>query len=146
MGLPPNMLLLILFPGGPIPAPWAFAPHILSSWTVLSSPNSQPRLCCSCVFPSVPCTQMRAYVFSHSVISCRFVTPWTITFQAPLSMRILQARILEWVALPSSSGFSWPRDRTRFSCIGRQIHQGSPLINDTKMQITSTRYVILVAP
>ena len=25
---------------------------------------------------------------------------------------ILQARILEWVAMPSSSGSSWPRDRT----------------------------------
>ena len=28
--------------------------------------------------------------------------------QAPLSMRILQARILEWVAMPSSRGFSQP--------------------------------------
>ena len=30
---------------------------------------------------------------------------------------ILQARILEWVAMPSSSGFSRPRDRTRISYI-----------------------------
>ena len=28
--------------------------------------------------------------------------PWTVVRQAPLSMEILQARILEWVALPSS--------------------------------------------
>ena len=27
-----------------------------------------------------------------------FVTPWTVARQAPLSMGILQARILEWVA------------------------------------------------
>ena len=27
--------------------------------------------------------------------------PWTISCQAPLSMGILQARILEWVAMPS---------------------------------------------
>ena len=33
-------------------------------------------------------------------------TPWTVAHQAPLSMGILQARILEWVALPSSRGFS----------------------------------------
>ena len=33
-----------------------------------------------------------------------FVTPWTVAHQAPLSMRILQARILEWVAMPSSRG------------------------------------------
>jgi len=35
-----------------------------------------------------------------------FVTPWTVAHQAPLSMGILQARILEWVAMPSSRGSS----------------------------------------
>ena len=30
---------------------------------------------------------------------------------------ILQARILEWVAMPSSRGYSQPRDQTRVSCI-----------------------------
>ena len=35
--------------------------------------------------------------------------------------RILQARILEWVAMPSSRGCSRPRDWTHVSCIGRQI-------------------------
>ena len=34
---------------------------------------------------------------------------------------IFQARILEWIALPSSREFSWPRDQTHVSCIGRQI-------------------------
>ena len=34
------------------------------------------------------------------------VTPWTAARQAPLSLGILQARILEWVALPSSRGAS----------------------------------------
>ena len=37
---------------------------------------------------------------------------------------ILQARILEWVAMPSSRGSSQPRDRTHVSyvsCIGRQV-------------------------
>ena len=49
---------------------------------------------------------------------------------------ILQARILEWVAMPFSRGSSWPRDRTHVSyvsCIGRQVlnhwcHLGSPEI------------------
>ena len=41
-----------------------------------------------------------------------FVTPWTVAHQAPLSMGILQATILDWVAMPSSRGSSWPRDRT----------------------------------
>ena len=33
---------------------------------------------------------------------------------------ILQARILEWVAISSSRGSSWPRDWTCVFCIGRQ--------------------------
>ena len=38
---------------------------------------------------------------------------------------IFQARILEWVAISSSRGSSWPREWTRFpcvSCIGRWIY------------------------
>ena len=37
---------------------------------------------------------------------------------------ILQARILEWVAMPSSRGFSQPRDKiciSHISCIGRWV-------------------------
>ena len=50
-----------------------------------------------------------------------FVTPWTVAHQAPLSMGILQARILEWVAMPSSRGTSQPRDRTQVSRIAGRI-------------------------
>ena len=32
------------------------------------------------------------------------VTPWTVAHQAPLSMRILQARVLGWVAISFSRG------------------------------------------
>ena len=39
--------------------------------------------------------------FSHVQL---FVTPWTIAHHAPLSMGILQARTLEWVAMPSCRG------------------------------------------
>ena len=34
---------------------------------------------------------------------------------------ILQVKILEWVAMPSFRGSSWPRDWTCVSCTGRQI-------------------------
>ena len=34
-----------------------------------------------------------------------------------MSMEILQARIVEWVARPSSKGLSPPRDRTLVSCV-----------------------------
>ena len=37
------------------------------------------------------------------------MTQWTVTHQAPLSLGILQARILEWLAMPSSRGSSQPR-------------------------------------
>ena len=42
-----------------------------------------------------------------------FVTPWTAAHQAPLFLGIFQARILEWVTMPSSRGSSQPRDGTR---------------------------------
>ena len=39
---------------------------------------------------------------------------------------ILQARILEWVAISSSRGSSRPRDQTHISCIGRRILTTEP--------------------
>ena len=56
------------------------------------------------------------FVLSYSVV-CDSATPWMVAQQAPLSMRILQARILEWVAMPFSRGSSPPRDQTRVSSI-----------------------------
>ena len=52
--------------------------------------------------------------FSRSQL---FATPLTVAHQAPLSMGILQARILEWAAIPISRGSSQPRDWTWVSCI-----------------------------
>ena len=53
--------------------------------------------------------------------------PWTVACQAPLSMGILQARILEWVARPSSRGSSRPRDQTQVSCIAVRFFTVEPL-------------------
>ena len=55
-------------------------------------------------------------VLSCSVMSDSAI-PWTVARQAPLSMGILQARIQEWVAMPSSKGPSQPRDQTQVSHI-----------------------------
>ena len=52
------------------------------------------------------------------------VTLWTVAHQASLYMGILQARVLDWVAMPRSRGSSGPRDQTRvsyISCSGRQV-------------------------
>ena len=61
------------------------------------------------------------------VVSCvqLFETPWTVACQAPLSMGILQARILEWVAMPSSKGSSQSENP---QILYHLSHQGSPRI------------------
>ena len=46
-----------------------------------------------------------------------FVTPQIVAHQTPLSMGILQARILERVAIPSYRGSSQPRVQISISCI-----------------------------
>ena len=55
-------------------------------------------------------------MLSYSVMSDS-VTPWTVACQAPMSMGILQATILEWVAMPSSRESSQPRDQIQVSHI-----------------------------
>ena len=53
-----------------------------------------------------------------------FVNPWTVCSPLAHSAHqnssvhgILQARILEWVAIPFSKGSSQPRDQTQVSCL-----------------------------
>ena len=62
-----------------------------------------------------------------------FMTPWTVTCQASLSMGFSQASILEWVAISSSRGSSLLRDQTCVSCIGRWIiyHRATKEASDT---------------
>ena len=55
-------------------------------------------------------------MLSHSVLSDS-VTPGTAAQPDSLSVGILQARILEWVAMPSSRGSSRPRDQAEVSHI-----------------------------
>ena len=46
-----------------------------------------------------------------------FAIPWTVACQAPLSMGILQMRMLEWVSMPFFRGSSQPRDQTQVTHI-----------------------------
>ena len=60
----------------------------------LQESGQKSLACCSpCHAQSLSCVRL-------------FSTPWTVAHQALLSMGILQARILEWVALPFSRGSS----------------------------------------
>ena len=53
----------------------------------------------------------------YIVVLRLFETQWTVAREAPLSMGILQARILEWVAMPSSRGSSQLRVKPRSSAL-----------------------------
>ena len=85
-------------------------------WTVFSKPyrSLQFTLCvCVCV--------MRALSLNRVWF---FYNPMDCILPGSSVHRILQARILEWVAISSARAFSHPRDWTHVSCvscIGRQI-------------------------
>ena len=61
-----------------------------------------------------------------------FATPWT-SLSGTSVHGILQARILEWVAIPFSRGSSQPRDQTQVSCISGRFFTiwppGKPICN-----------------
>ena len=71
-------------------------------------------------------TQLGQCWFSHQVMcnSCNLMdcSPWGSSVHG-----ISKARILEWVAISSSRGFSWPRDRTQISCIAGRFFTAEPL-------------------
>ena len=46
-----------------------------------------------------------------------FATLWIVAHQAPLSLGILQARIVEWIAMTSSRGSTQTRDQPRSSTL-----------------------------
>ena len=60
---------------------------------------------------------IHAYVLSHLSLVQLIATPWTIYIPPSSSAHmILQVRILEWIAMPSSRGSSQPRNQTCVSC------------------------------
>ena len=73
--------------------------------------TSNKRLClwnikdCACVVSGSVTSNS---LWLHGLQPTRLLCPWD-----------LQARILEWVVMPSSRGSSWPRDQIHVSCIDR---------------------------
>ena len=61
--------------------------------------------------------------FSHVRL---FATPWTLAHQGSSVHGTLQARILEWVAMPSSRGSSQPRDGTQVANIVGRVFTSLP--------------------
>ena len=66
--------------------------------------------------PSASAKYVKANVFAAQ--SC---PTWTVAPPGSSVHGILQARMLEWVAIPFSRGSSQPRDRIKVSCTCTQI-------------------------
>ena len=78
-------------------------------------------------------------MLSHSVVSDS-ATPLTAAGQAPLSMGVLQVRILEWIAMPSSRGIFPTQGLNPDLPHCRQIlyhlsYQGSPVKEYTTIKV-----------
>ena len=71
-------------------------------------------------------SELKSYISKHwcmlSHFSCvwLFVTLWTVACQDSVH-EILQARILQWIAIPFSRRASWPRDSAWVSCIASEF-------------------------
>ena len=84
--------------------------------------------CCYCLVAKL-CPTLRA--------------PVDCSCQAPPSMGILQAGILQWVAIPSSRGSSRPRDQTCVSygpCITGRFFTTEPLGKPTIQTMVRLKY------
>ena len=73
---------------------------------------------CSPCFISFSCNTCCCLVSKSCLTLC---DPMDCSLRGSSVHGIFQARILEWVAMPSSRGSFWPRDWTQVSCIGRPI-------------------------
>ena len=89
-------------------------------------------------------------------VACHLLYCWLVTKSCPMLCHpmdssppgssvhgILQARVLGWVAMPSSRGLFWLRDWTLISCIGRLVfflplsHQGETYFDTLYYKIRS---------
>ena len=75
---------------------------------------AQPLLSCYCFLQAVPGAELPLLVrFAKSLLLCpSLCDPMDCSPPGSSVHGILQARVLEWVAMPSSRGSSCPRDRT----------------------------------
>ena len=78
------------------------------------------KVLCVCVCVCV-CVRTRAKLLQLCLTFCH---PMDCSLQSSSVQGILQARVLEWVAMPSSRGSSWSRDWIQvcyISCTGRWV-------------------------
>ena len=77
---------------------------------------------------------MRTKLLPSCLTLCNHMTA---ACQAPLSMGILQARTLEWVAMPSSRGSSQPRDQTCVSYLALGVQSSGASASASALLVNS---------
>ena len=103
-------LLLLLFScpvmSNSLWPPWTAAHQAFLSFTISQSlPNSRPL-------------HNDGWLVGLVAKSCpTLATPWTLAYQAPLSMGFSRQEYWSEFAISFSRGSSWPRDQTQISCI-----------------------------
>ena len=128
----PSLLETLSFPGFLLPHSLGFFLFLAPSLTLFAGSLSLTWI----LYAGTPQSSILSNLFSTSTFSvraracvcvcvCVCVSQSCPTLCDPMDCSpphssiqgILQARILEWVAIPFSKGSSQPRDRTRVSCI-----------------------------
>ena len=97
----------------------SFSPHLISTHTLLflfiiSSSITVLRIMWWCALMALIWISLITVLVSHMSDSLQ---PHLCSPPGSSVHEILQARMLEWVAIPFSKGFYWPRDQTCVSCI-----------------------------
>ena len=96
--------------------PWEERVDRVVAWSFLFLKHF-PHTGDSCAFVSISIYKASHIWTQPSFKSLSRVLLFAVGRQAPLSMGILQARTLEWVAMPSSRGSSPARDQTCVFCV-----------------------------
>ena len=108
---------LILLPCPFSPQPWPSCWGLLIYWA--------PGMCHSSGADMAIALELRAsefYIHMHACMLSRFSYIWLFVTLNSSVHEILQARILEWVAISSSRGSSWPKDLTYGFFFLRLLH------------------------
>ena len=93
--------------------------RVLQGVAISSSRGSSPPRDWNCISSCISGSHLHWQVWKDVCVLSHvwlFSTLWTVAHQSLLSMGSLQARTLDWIAIPSSRGSSQPRDQTHVSC------------------------------
>ena len=111
-------------------SPGASWPHSLTSCHQAAPSSHCPAICSHCLFRknefwnphhsplcghTVPCNVLTLRLFTHSCLT--LCDPVDCSLPGSSAQGVLQARRLEWVAMPSSRGSSQPRIKPRSSTL-----------------------------